>query len=110
MLSDTGWVSLTGFVNGFSASPTLPPAWRVRDGRVSLTGQLFRATAPGVGTYVTALVLPPEAWPRAHVLLGTVTAWDAGVQILPTGGLSIVGTQARTGTPGYPLDGVSYDR
>jgi hypothetical protein len=108
IVADTGdWVQVTSFLNGYTAA--VPVYYRIHDGRVDLSGQLWKATAPAGET---AFQLPASAYPRNSLTIST-TMFANGTQPTWIGctnaGVVNVWSQAvRTNGVGFQLDGVGW--
>lgn len=103
VVSDTGWIPITTFTNSFTAgSPA--PAYRVKDGMVQLSGQLYRSSAPTSAT--AAFTLPVGCRPRGQLIVSLYPAWAMVAQIASTGVVQVEANTARTSGTGYALDGI----
>lgn len=101
---DTGWITVTNLINGFSAAST-KPAYRVIRNVLYLSGQLWRSTPPNLET---AFTLPSGHAPRGNAQAPTVLDWSQVVQINTGGQVQIKASVARPDSTGYILDGISF--
>lgn len=103
---DTGWVNMTTYQNSFTdGGPT--PAYRVRNGFVYLSGQLYRSTAPT--SALPAIALPVGCpRPRGLIIESKHVGWGVQVEVTTTGVIQVASNTARTSGAGYTLDGTSW--
>lgn len=107
---DSGWITASSFSNSFTAG-TSEPSYRKIANRVSLTGELFRTTAPGTSE-LTAFTLPVGYRPLSTVAFTTLTfgslTQPTMVVIATDGSVKVACATGRTGTPGFILSGISF--
>lgn len=103
---DSGWITVAkagARVGDFTAQTDV--AYRKAGAMVLLSGALFSSSAPSENIVFT---LPGGFRPRSNVYVPTVLAWDAYVRVNAAGGVFIGANQARSTSPGFPLDGAAF--
>lgn len=109
--ADTGWLNVAGTnANAFTLEAGYPPQYRRIGSVVYLRGRFFRSTAPGTGGTLLARAgaLPVGFRPSSLVIITTMLPWQVTVEVADNGDIKIASSIARTTSPGYMVDGISF--
>lgn len=106
-VTDTGWIAVTAFQNGFSGVGG-SVYYRYRNGMVALSGQLYRSTAPT--SLTAAFVIPQQYAPRSTYDTVLFLDWGLVGQVAIGGTVSIQSSTARASSTGYMLDAMIWMR